>query len=95
MVAGTGISLSIDVNGHKVITSTASAPVFYNETPTGTIDGMNKTFTTAHSINYMIGLYMNGQYIHPASYTFSGTTITFGTAPDISFAGLPFTVVYN
>lgn len=65
-----------------------------SETPTGSIDGVNKVFTTATTILAVYGLYMNGQYIHPVDYSTAGTTITFVTAPDISYAGLPFTIVH-
>lgn len=76
------------------ITGGSASLTSYAETPTGTIDGANKVFTTVHTMNFVNGLYMNGQFIHPADYSYIGTTITFVTAPDISYSGLPFTVVY-
>jgi hypothetical protein len=65
-----------------------------SETPSGTINGSNATFTITTSKTFVIGIWMNGQFIHPADYSVTGTTITFGTAPDVSYSGLPFTIVY-
>jgi len=42
----------------------------------------------------VLSIHLNGQFIHPTDYTYTGTTVTFLVAPDISYAGLPFTVVY-
>lgn len=91
--AGDGISIEINNNGQKVISS-LSSKTSYAETPTGTINGINNVFTVANTITFVNGLYLNGQFIHPADYSYTGTTITFVTAPDISYSGLPFTVVY-
>lgn len=93
--AGTGISISINGNGQKVITNTGASSTTYSETPTGAINSINKAFHTNHTITFIFGIYMNGQFIHPADYSFTGTTITWVTAPDISYSGLPFTVIYN
>lgn len=68
---------------------------FYSETPTGTINGVNKIFTVIHPINFIFTLAMNGQFIHPVDYSVLGSTITFINAPDISYSGLPFTINYS
>ncbi len=95
VVAGSNITIT-RVNGRKVIASTGGAvATIYSETPTGTIDGANKIFTTAHTITTVISFALNGQFIHPSEYSASGTTITFVTAPDASLSGTPFTISYT
>lgn len=71
-----------------------STNTVYTETPSGAIDGSNKTYTTAHSITTIYSFAINGIFIHPGDYSVIGSTITFGTALDISLAGLPFTIIY-
>jgi hypothetical protein len=66
----------------------------YNETPTGLIDGVNKAYATAHAITTVVGLWVNGAFIHPTDYIATGTTITFGTALDASLSGTPITISY-
>lgn len=70
------------------------ATSIYVETPTGTIDGANKTYTTLNAITTVISFAINGQFIHPTDYSVLGSTITFGTALDASLSGTPFTIVY-
>jgi hypothetical protein len=60
--------------------------IFEQETPTGTVDGSNDTFTlssTPHS-NKSVSVFLNGlmlrQGIH---YTVSGSTITFAGPPSL------------
>lgn len=56
----------------------------YNETPTGTINGSNTSFTLANTpISGSLQLYRDGQLLNGGGndYTLSGTTITFTTAP--------------
>lgn len=55
-----------------------------DETPVGTIDGINTTFTIKNPPNPVSSLkvYLNGQRMRTTEdYTFSGNTITFITAP--------------
>jgi hypothetical protein len=55
-----------------------------NETPSGTINGVNVTFTLANTPSNQIALYLNGQYMVPGAgedYTLSGSTITMAAAP--------------
>ncbi len=74
----------------------ASGTTVYAETPSGLIDGANKTYTTAHTITNVYNFAINGQFLHPVTdYSVSGTTITMVTALDASLAGLPFTITYS
>lgn len=69
-----------------------------NETPSGTINGSNAAFTLAHSPSPAASLIleMNGQILtQGVEYTLSGATITFSTAPDAAFSGLPFKAWYR
>jgi hypothetical protein len=56
-----------------------------DETPSGTINGSNVTFTLAHSPSPVgsLALFKNGQKLEPggADYTLSGATITMVAAP--------------
>ena len=55
-----------------------------DETPSGTVNGANKAFTIANTPNPSgsLKVYVNGQRMRlTEDYTFSGKTITFGTAP--------------
>lgn len=56
----------------------------YNETPTGTIDSSNVTFTLANTPNPATSLQITIQgqlQIQGSDYTLSGNTITMTTAP--------------
>lgn len=68
-----------------------------NETPAGTIDGANASFTLAHApISGSMRLYQNGLFqTEGTDYTITGLTITFVTPPDSSLAGLPFKAYYR
>lgn len=64
----------------------SGAPQFSNsESPGGTVDGANVTFTLAHAPNPPLSLmlYVNGQLMTAGGvdYTLSGSTITFLYAP--------------
>lgn len=58
----------------------------YNETPTGDIDGLNTSFTLAHSPSpAWIQLFLNGILLEPGvgnDYALSGTNITMAFAPE-------------
>lgn len=82
-------------SGRVTLTATGGGGTTYSETPTGAINGSNKAYTTAHAITTIINFAINGQYIHPAEYSVSGTTITFVTALDASLSGTGFTVIYQ
>jgi hypothetical protein len=93
--AGAGVQASSD--GHGAITVVipgGATPTIYTETPTGAINGVNLSYTTAHAIASIFSFAINGQFIHPADYVVAGSTITFGTPLDSSLSGLPFTIIY-
>lgn len=93
---GAGVTASYLGNGIIAITIPGGSGTVYTETPSGTINGSNVTFTTLHTINNVFSFALNGQYLHPTTdYTTSGSTITFVAAPDASLSGLPFTIVYG
>lgn len=92
---GSGLTPTYDGNGRISVTGSGGSATTYSETPSGAIDGVNKVYTTVHTINTIINFAINGAYIHPADYSVAGNTITFVTALDASLTGLPFTVVYQ
>ncbi len=63
----------------------ASLNFAFNETPSGSIDGSNVTFTLANTpINSSLQLFLNGQKLKAGAgndYTISGDTITLASAP--------------
>lgn len=68
-----------------------SATTFYTDTISGVINSSNVTFTVPHAITSMMNLFLAGMpYQSGVDFTFSGTTITFITAPDSSLSGQPF-----
>lgn len=96
VVAGSNVTVTRLAGGKRSIASTGGgAATIYSETPTGTIDDSNVTFTVLNSITTVVTITINGQYIHPVNYSTSGTTITFGSPIGLALAGLPFTIVYT
>ena len=97
----TPIVIYADPTTHRLLVDTGSSAgtAVNNETPSGAFDGVNATFTLAHSpLAGTLLLFLNGQFMHPgvsADYTLSGSTITFNSAPSAAFSGLPFTAVYR
>lgn len=82
--------------GRVLVDNSGSGTTVYTETPVGTIDGVNVTFTVAHTINTVYSFAINGMYIHPTTdYTATGTTITFTSAPPADLSGKAFTIVYS
>lgn len=53
-----------------------------DETPSGVINGVNKTFTTAFTIETIVSLFLDGSIYF--NFTFDGTTITLNDAPTTS-----------
>lgn len=84
----------IDFNDMRWHGSGLTASGIYTQTPVGLVNGINTVYTVDHEINNVIGFAINGQYIHPSEYSFSGTTITFFTPIDASLAGTPFSITY-
>lgn len=81
---GTGHLLKINTDGTVTCSADAAGPNFADaETPSGTIDGSNATFTLAHTpTGTSLQLYKNGQQMiagASADYTVSTATITFAT----------------
>ncbi len=76
--------------------SSSSSVTVYAETPSGLINGVNTTYTTAHTVTNVYSFAINGQFLHPVSdYSVSGTTITMVTALPAALSGLPFTIIYS
>lgn len=93
VTAGTGISITEDSEGSKVIN--ASAGTVYTETPSGAVNSINTSYTVLHTITTVIGFWINGQFLHPTSdYTFSGTTITMVSALPTELSATGFTISY-
>lgn len=90
IIAGTGVTIS-PVSGVGIVTinSTGTGSNFAdNETPGGTINGINVTFTLAHTPNPAGSLILasQGQVMDQnvaGDYTLSGSTITFLVAPTL------------
>lgn len=64
--------------------SSVDIHIIDDETPLGTINGVNKTFTIAHPPSPVVSLkvFLGGQRLRKTEdYTFSGQTIIFNTAP--------------
>ena len=59
--------------------------MIYNETPSGSLDGVNVTFTLANSPDpaNSLRLFLNGiLQLYGTDYTLAGNTITYNDAPD-------------
>lgn len=79
------VSLTADVSG-VLPYANGGAGTPTQETPSGTVNGSNTTFTLAHTpaSNANVLLYLDGLFQRQGGgndYTISGTTITFVTAP--------------
>ena len=81
---GTGLSLT-----GTTLNATGSVATWYQgEAVSGTVDGVNVTFTLAHTPTSVLFLYMANQpQIFGVDYTLSGATITFNVPPDASLSG--------
>lgn len=80
--ANQSITLESTPSGWIQIASNITANFADDETPSGTLNGTNGTFTLAHAPNpaASLELYLNGVLQIPGvNYTLSGTTITFLT----------------
>jgi hypothetical protein len=81
-----GSAATVELWPAEVTGYSSAAPNFAdNETPTGTINGVNTTFTLAHTVSPVasLSLYKNGQLqiAGGADYTLATATITYGSAP--------------
>lgn len=83
---GAGVTASASGNDVTVNTSGAAVSFAYDETPTGSINGSNKTFTLANTPNPSgsLILTLNGQTLTAGGvdYTLSTNTITMKFAPE-------------
>lgn len=93
-VSGITPGQSIMWNGITWTPYTA-ATEFFTETPVGAIDGVNTTYTVAHDIGTVMTFAINGMFIHPNEYIFTGDTITMATPLDSSLSGTAFTIIYS
>ena len=69
-----------------------------SETPSGTFDGLNSTFTLTETPNpaSSLMLWLNGTYlVQGVDYTLSNNIITFTSPPSDAFAGTPFIAFYR
>lgn len=67
----------------------------YTQTPVGAIDGVNLSYTVSNTINSVILMAINGEFIHPADYSTAGAGFTMNTALPAVYSGKPFTIVYK
>lgn len=72
----------------------AMGRIVKSETPTGAINGSNKTYTVTQEIHAVFSFAINGEVIMDSEYSFSGRTITFTTALPAALDGLAFRIVY-
>jgi hypothetical protein len=93
-LVGTGWTVTDLGGGVAAIQNPATTSTPYTETPSGAVDGANKSYTTAHAINAIYSLAINGQFIHPSDYVVSGAGFTMNTALPVELSGLPFTIIY-
>lgn len=69
--------------------------VVKRQTPTGTIDGVNATFTVSSAPYAVLSIVINGEFIPlSGNYTIAGKTITFSSAIPASYSGKDFEIVY-
>ena len=82
-----GGDATLAANGTLTLVSTVlfESDVIVNETPSGTIDGSNTTFTLANTpVAGSVMVFLNGQLLTEGGtedYTISGSTITMASAP--------------
>jgi archaellum component FlaC len=61
-----------------------------------TIDGVNTVFTLDYEpVEFTLQLFLNEALVSPSRYTLLGNEITFNSAPDASYSGLPFDAFYE
>lgn len=98
VIAGTGISVDSTDPANPIVSATGGGGTgtFYNDTVSGTINGINRIFTVPNTIGSAINLVLaNSSYQEGVDYTFSGNTITMSFAPDASLSGQPFWFAYT
>lgn len=95
--AGTGLAtLAVPLRSRDVLSVdlAISMTITLSETPSGTINGSNPTFTLAHTPTTNVRLFRNGRaYQLGTDYTVSGTTIT--TVTFVPTTGQLLTAMYG
>lgn len=89
-----GLQAQID----EIASSTTAAADWTDEAVSGTINGSNVTFTltSTPTVPASLILTLNRQIqIQDTDYTLSGNTITYTTAPDALYSGLPHRAKYQ
>ncbi|MCX6724257.1 MAG: hypothetical protein NT155_03760 [Candidatus Staskawiczbacteria bacterium] len=82
--AGSGVTITENADGTKIISTGTTTNIVDDETPTGDIDGANQIYTLAHTpITGSLKLYVNGQRMTAGGvdYTLTGNSISMVTAP--------------
>lgn len=81
-----------------LLVSTVSilSAAWFNETPTGTIDGINTVFVLSETpaANSLVLTLARQPQILGDDYSISGSTITYLVAPDASLSGQPHNAIY-
>lgn len=89
------VTVTRNGEGHVLVSPTGgSGSTTYSETPVGVIDGANKAYTVSNTITTVVGIWLNGEFIHPAEYTPAAGGFTMGTAIPASLSGSAFTITY-
>jgi hypothetical protein len=87
LVAGTGVTISSGSSGQITITNASpSITLEWNERLSGTVDGVNTTFTLAHTpvSSQTIMVFLNGMLLEQGAgndFTIAGSTVTLSEAP--------------
>ena len=80
----------------SALNAAITSGAFVIETVSGTIDSVNTGFTAPTTIALALFIVLANSIYRPGvDFTFSGTAITYTTAPDISLAGQPHWIVHS
>ena len=87
----TNLSVSANPDGTVNVSASGGGGTIYSDTLSGTINGVNKIFTTVNPISSALAGYLaNSVYQPGVDFTVTGANqITYTTAPDISLSGQP------
>lgn len=77
--AGSNMTVTKDASGSWVVSSTASGGGYTKETPTGTVNGANTTFTVTATPVYIVA--DGSTYFENAGYVISGLEVEMTDAP--------------
>jgi hypothetical protein len=76
LTASTGFNITL--NADNIALNGVLTTEVWGEVPTGTINGINDTFTISYSNPRKIAVYCDGIRTNPSNYSVSGTTLTIG-----------------